>query len=102
MSHVGKSYSIVAHRIANELVAASPDIAAATCVLVSRIGQPVDVPQAVELQIETRNRAALDVVREPVEAIARKCLRDISQLSTLLMQHASIESPALWPGVPLF
>ena len=80
VSHVGKSYSIVAHRIANELVASLPDIAEATCVLVSRIGQPVDTPQVVELQIQTRNGVALDVVREPATAIARKCLGDITEL----------------------
>jgi S-adenosylmethionine synthetase len=102
VSHVGKSYSIVAHRIANELVTTIPDIAAATCVLVSRIGQPVDVPQAVELQIQTRNGAALDVVRRPAEAVARTCLREITELGPLLLEHASIESPAVWPGVRLF
>jgi S-adenosylmethionine synthetase len=102
VSHVGKSYSIVAHRIANELVASLPDVAEATCVLVSRIGQPVDTPQVVELQIQTRNGVALDVVRETATAIARKCLSDITELSALLIQHASIESPALWPGVRLF
>ena len=102
VSHVGKSYSIVAHRIANELVASLPDVAEATCVLVSRIGQPVDTPQVVELQIQTRNGVALDVVRAPATAVARTCLRDISELSALLIQHASIESPAMWPGVRLF
>ena len=102
VNHVGKSYSIVAHRIANELVASLPDVAEATCVLVSRIGQPVDVPQAVELQIQTRNGAAIAVVREPAEAVARRCLRDITELSTLLIEHASIESPAMWPGIRLF
>jgi S-adenosylmethionine synthetase len=102
VSHVGKSYSIVAHRIAKELVTTVPGVAAATCVLVSRIGQPVDTPQAVDLQIETRNGVALDAVRELATAVARKCLHDITGLSALLIQHASIESPAMWPGVPLF
>ena len=102
VSHVGKSYSIVAHRIANELVASLPEVAEATCVLVSRIGQPVDVPQAVELQIQTRNAVALAIVREPAEAVARRCFRHITGLGALLIQHASIESPAVWPGVRLF
>jgi Archaeal S-adenosylmethionine synthetase len=102
VSHVGKSYSIVAHRIANELVGSLPDVAEATCVLVSRIGQPVDAPQAVELQIQTRNGAALDVVRRPAEAVARTCLHEITELGPLLLEHASIESPAVWPGVRLF
>ena len=102
VSHVGKSYSIVAHRIAHDLVTTIPDVAAATCVLVSRIGQPVDMPQAVDLQIETRHGVALETVREPAAAVARKCLHDITGLGALLIQHASIESPALWPGIRLF
>jgi len=102
VSHVGKSYSIVAHHMASELVARCPEIAEATCVLVSRIGQPVDTPQIVEVQIQTRHGVALDVVREPAEAIARDCLRQLSELGQRLIQQASIESPAVWPGVRLF
>jgi S-adenosylmethionine synthetase len=99
---VGKSYSIVAHQIARELIAKCPDIAEATCILVSRIGWPVERPQVVELQIQTRNGMTLDAVREPAEAIARECLRRVSGLSTLLLETASLESPAVWPGVLLF
>jgi S-adenosylmethionine synthetase len=102
VSHVGKSYSIVAHQIAGELVTKIPDIADATCVLVSRIGQPVDTPQAVELQIRTRDGIAIDTVREPATVIARDCLRRLAGLSQLLIERASIESPAVWPGVHLF
>ena len=102
VSHVGKSYSIVAHQIAWELVAKCPDIAEATCVLVSRIGWPVETPQVVELQIQTRNGVALDTLREPAEAIALECLRGMPRLSRLLLDKASVESPAAWPGVLLF
>jgi len=102
VTHVGKSYSIVAHQIARELVAKCPDITEATCILVSRIGWPVETPQVVELQIQTRNGIALDMLREPAEGIARECLRRVSGLSTLLLETASLESPAEWPGVLLF
>lgn len=102
VSHVGKSYSIVAHQIAGELVAKCPDIAEATCVLVSRIGWPVETPQVVELQIQPRNGIPLETVREPAEAIARNCLRRLTELTRLLLDRASIESPAAWPGVLLF
>jgi S-adenosylmethionine synthetase len=102
VSHVGKTYSIVAHHIAGELVTTFPDIAHATCVLVSRIGQPVDTPQTAELQIQMRDNAALDSVREPATAIARDGLRRLHGLSQLLIERASIESPAVWPGVHLF
>jgi len=102
VSHVGKSYSIVAHHIAHELIAKCPDIAEATCVLVSRIGRPVETPQVAELQIQTRDGVSLEVVREPAEAIARNCLRGLTELPQLLIERASIESPAVWPGVRLF
>jgi hypothetical protein len=90
---VGKSYSIVAHQIARELVAKCPEIAEATCVLVSRIGWPVETPQVVELQIQTRNGVALETLREPAEGIARECLRGVTGLTRLLLDKASVESP---------
>jgi S-adenosylmethionine synthetase len=102
VSHVGKSYSIVAHQMANQIIATCPEVADATCLLVSRIGQPVDSPQAVELQIRTRDGIALERVREAATVVARDCLRRITGLSQLLLERASIESPAVWPGVPLF
>jgi S-adenosylmethionine synthetase len=102
VSHVGKSYSIVAHQMANQLVATCPEIAEATCLLVSRIGQAVDSPQAVELQIRTHDGVALERVHDAATAIARDCVRRITGLSELLLARASIESPATWPGVPLF
>jgi S-adenosylmethionine synthetase len=102
VSHVGKSYSIVGHQIARALVARCPDIAEATCVLVSRIGWPVETPQVVELQIQTRDGIALENVREPAEAIARECLGGVIDLARLLLDRASIESPATWPGILLF
>lgn len=102
VSHVGKSYSIVAHQMANQLVATCPDVTEATCLLVSRIGQPVDSPHAVELQIRTRDGIPLEHIRDAATGIARDCVRRITGLSELLLARASIESPAVWPGVPLF
>lgn len=100
--HVGKSYSIVAHRIARELLEKCPDVAEATCVLVSRIGSPVEAPQLVELQLRTRDDRPLDSLRAPAESIARDCLRELSELPQVLLARASVESPAAWPGVLLF
>jgi S-adenosylmethionine synthetase len=100
--HVGKSYNIAAHRIAQTLVEQCPDVAEATCVLVSRIGWPVDTPQVVELQVRTRDDRPLDSLHERAESIARDCLRGLRELPQMLLDHPSIESPAEWPGVLLF
>jgi S-adenosylmethionine synthetase len=102
VAHVGKSYSVVAHQIAREVIATCPEIAAATCILVSRIGTPVETPQIVELQLQTRDGLPPDALRTPVEAIARDCLRRLSHLSHVLLASASVESPATWPGIDLF
>jgi S-adenosylmethionine synthetase len=102
VSHVGKSYSIVAHHIARELVATCPDIADATCVLVSRIGWPVDRPQLVELQIRTRDGIPVEQVRGQAEAIAHRGIGGLRTLAQQLLERASLDSPADWPGVPLF
>lgn len=100
--HVGKSYSIVAHRIGRALLEKSPDVADATCVLVSRIGSPVETPQLVEMQLRTRDDLPLHSLRALAESIARDCLHELSELPQMLLARASIESPAAWPGVLLF
>jgi hypothetical protein len=55
-----------------------------------------------ELQIRTRDDLPLDGIREPVEALARECLRHVGDLAQELLANASFESPASWPGVLLF
>jgi len=100
--HVGKSYNIVAHRIADAIVATCPEVSDVTCLLVSRIGSPADTPQLVELQVHTRDGIPLDVVRPAVEEIAQARLRDLAQLPQLLLTRGSIESPEMWPGIQLF
>jgi S-adenosylmethionine synthetase len=102
VSHVGKTYSIVAHQIARAVVAAHPEVADATCILVSRIGWPVETPQVLELQIRTRADLPLEAIRERVQATASDGMRGISRLPELLLARASIESPATWPDVLLF
>ena len=100
--HVGKSYNIVAHRIADSIVATCPEVSDVTCLLVSRIGSPAETPQLVELQVHTRDGIPLDVVRPVVEAIAQARLGDLAELPHLLLTRASIESPEMWPGIQLF
>jgi S-adenosylmethionine synthetase len=100
--HVGKSYSIVAHKIAGEIVATCPEVSDASCLLVSRIGAPAETPQLVALQVRTREGLPLEDVRTAVVAIAEARLRDLAELPQLLLTRASIESPETWPGIPLF
>jgi hypothetical protein len=87
---------------ARDIVAAHPEVADATCILVSRIGWPVETPQVIELQIRTRADLPLEAIRERVQATAPDGMRGISRLPQLLLERASIESQAMWPEVRLF
>jgi S-adenosylmethionine synthetase len=100
--HVGKTYGIVAHQIAQALVERCPEVAEATCILVSRIGWPIETPQVVELQLRTRDDLPIESLLEPAEAIARECLSRLSELPRMLLARASVESPATWPGILIF
>jgi len=102
VSHVGKTYNIVAHQIARDIVSTHPEVAEATCILASRIGWPVDTPQLVDLQIRTRDDLPLEAIRERVGITASNGLRGLARLPQLLLDRASIESPAAWPGITLF
>lgn len=102
VSHAGKTYNIVAHQIAKDIVSIHPEVAEATCILASRIGWPVDTPQLVDLQIRTRDDLPLDAIRERVRITASNGLRGLARLPQLLLDRALIESPAAWPGISLF
>lgn len=51
VTHVGKLYNLAASLIAERLVASLSDVRGAECHMVSRIGQPIDEPQLVEVRL---------------------------------------------------
>jgi S-adenosylmethionine synthetase len=53
VNHVGKLYNITASRIAASICGELPVVREAECVLVSRIGHPVDDPQVVDVGLVT-------------------------------------------------
>jgi S-adenosylmethionine synthetase len=86
-SHVGKLYNVAAGVIAQDLVAASPDITGAECVLVSEIGAPIDEPRVVSVRLAMRDRPAstqAPIVRD----VARRVLQNLPALSDQLRQGA--------------
>lgn len=58
VSHVGKIYTILAHRLAREICEEVEGIAEATVLLLSRIGTPIDQPDmaAVQLRLQQGRR----------------------------------------------
>lgn len=74
VTHVGKIYNVLARQIASEIVEAVPDVAAADCLIVSRIGRPVNEPELVRVRVETRDGIPISDVRRRVDEIAGSCL----------------------------
>ena len=78
-SHVGKIYSVAANRIARAVHGEYPDLGGVGCLLVSRIGTPIDDPQFAHLWFEGAQTAALPL--EGVRRIVDEALRSLPRLS---------------------
>ncbi|MGE0823737.1 MAG: methionine adenosyltransferase [Candidatus Binatia bacterium] len=81
VSHVGKIYNVLAHRLAQEMVTELPGLEAVSLWIVSRIGQPIDRPSLVHIKLTSREeqrssrllRAAEDLVRARLAHMTEFC-----------------------------
>lgn len=80
VAHVGKIYNICARDIAEALVAADARIAAAHCLMVSRIGSPVTHPALVEIKLAPHEGLPIDRFRGQVEEVVADRLARIPRL----------------------
>jgi S-adenosylmethionine synthetase len=80
VTHVGKLYNIVAHRVAETLIQELEEVQQAYCFLVSRIGSPIMEPQVADLQLVMHDGLTIDVVRSRAEEVVYDQLADISQI----------------------
>lgn len=74
VSHTGKLYQVYAQLIVDRLCADIPDVSAATCALLSRIGSPINAPQAIALRVDTSLTET--ALQEPASRIVREVLED--------------------------
>jgi S-adenosylmethionine synthetase len=94
VNHVGKIYSIAANRIAREIHGEYPEFGGVGCLLVSRIGAPINDPQLVHMWLE-HTAAALPV--EGMRSALGRALADLPQLSQELAGLASPTAGAVMP-----
>ncbi|OAE99896.1 S-adenosylmethionine synthase [Bradyrhizobium centrolobii] len=80
VSHVGKIYNILAKRAAETLVTAIPQVSAAQCLIVSRIGAPVSMPALVHLKLATHDGFPLEALRERTAEVVSDHLGRIPEL----------------------
>lgn len=80
VSHVGKIYNVLAHKIARELYEKIEGIREVYVLLLSRIGTPIDRPQTAAAQILPEKGRTLGDVRKRAEELFRSELAGISRL----------------------
>lgn len=88
MSHTGEIYNVLAGLIARDLVDQVVEIAEASVQIVSAIGQPIDRPQLVALEVVAPAGPLPPAAQRTVRDIVRRCLADIRLLSRQLARGA--------------
>ena len=82
VTHVGKIYNVLARQICETLVTSVPEIAAAQCLMVSRIGSPISSPALVQVKITTRDGSPVDKFRQRIEEVTDDCVVRAPKLAT--------------------
>ena len=80
VSQVGKIYNVLARQIAEALAASAPEIVKAECLMVSKIGSPVDDPAIVRINLATADDVPAARFEEQVRAITAAHLSRLPQL----------------------
>lgn len=86
VSHVGKIYNVLSHKLAKEIYERVDGLNEAYVFLVSRIGDPVNEPAMVNVQVALQDGVALVDVLSSIEEILEEGLLDINALCTSLAE----------------
>ena len=86
VTHVGKLYNVVANLIAERLVEEIEEVTTAYCYLVSQIGQPVDRPQIIDVQLQMSENQPVAEFQGRIEEIVRDRLSQINTLWQRLIE----------------
>jgi S-adenosylmethionine synthetase len=79
VSHVGKIYNVLTHRLAEQIHREVAGVRQAVVWLCSRIGDPVDRPQMTSVQIALDAETKLADVEEPIRKIVARELERMAQ-----------------------
>jgi len=78
VSHVGKIYNVLSHRIANEVYLNVPDIKEVYVWLLSQIGEPIDQPKIAAAQV-IMEEGSLDSVKKEIDEVIDRELANIQE-----------------------
>jgi len=90
-SHVGKLYNVAANRIAAALVGLA-EITEANCVLVSRIGRPVQDPHLVDIRVRTADGRPPERLRATITQLVQAELANLDALTDAIVAGAVLLS----------
>ncbi len=79
VSHVGKIYNILSHRIARKIYESTEGVKEVYVLLLSRIGTPIDRPQMANAQILLEKGRRLEDIRELAEEVIKRELEGIGR-----------------------
>ena len=85
VSHVGKIYTILAHRMAEAIYAEVDGIEEVCVWLLSEIGSPVDKPKAAAIQIIPAKPLRYAIIKQKAEVIVNGFLSDIGTFTDELI-----------------
>ncbi len=80
VSHVGKLYNLLAHRIAQDIVRSVVGVDEAYCYLLGQIGRPIDEPAVADLKLRLASGVGLEEVQTHVNEIVRHHLTTLGNL----------------------
>ncbi|MBU4075707.1 MAG: methionine adenosyltransferase [Euryarchaeota archaeon] len=89
VSHVGKIYNVLSHRIANEIYVNVPDIREVYVWLLSQIGEPIDQPKIAAAQV-IMERGEVESVRGEVNEVID---RELANIQDFCMELAKGKIP---------
>ena len=72
VSHIGKIYNLLSHRIAAGIYSQVPDVSEVYVWLLSEIGTPIDQPQIATAQLIMKKGSIKDVEKEATEVIEKE------------------------------
>jgi S-adenosylmethionine synthetase len=84
VSHVGKVYNLLAHELAEQIYQAAEPIEEVQVWLCSRIGQPLDNPWSVSVELAMADGVAVEDVKDVVRQIVERGLSDVTQFTQRL------------------
>jgi S-adenosylmethionine synthetase len=90
-SHVGKLYNVAANRMAAALVGFA-EITEANCVLVSRIGRPVQDPHLVDIRVRTVDGRPPERLRATITQLVQAELANMDALTDAIVAGAVLLS----------